>query len=127
MPDPDSVAGYKDILTGSHYAPGQGDGAAQIAGSSAPELKSLLGIAVGTLVIAALYFGKEVLIPITLAVMLSFVLSPVVNFLQRLRLPQKAAGAKIIVGLAGQRDTTMRFFAMRVMLTMSPCLPLRTW
>ncbi|RZL28703.1 MAG: AI-2E family transporter, partial [Sphingomonas sp.] len=39
-----------------------------------------------TLVIAALYFGQEVLIPITLAVMLSFVLSPVVNMLQKLRL-----------------------------------------
>ena len=86
MPDPDNVSGYKDILTGSHNAPVLDAGAAQIVGSSAPELKSLLGIAVGTLVIAALYFGKEVLIPITLAVMLSFVLSPVVNFLQRLRL-----------------------------------------
>ena len=92
MQDPDNVAGYKDILTGSHDAPAQGDGAAQIAGSSAPELKSLLGIAVGTLVIAALYFGKEVLIPITLAVMLSFVLSPVVNLLQRLRLWRAPGG-----------------------------------
>ena len=107
MPDPDNVAGYKDILTGSHDAPAQGGGAAQIAGSSAPELKSLLGIAVGTLVIAALYFGKEVLIPITLAVMLSFVLSPVVNFLQRLRLWRAPAviltvlAALALLGLVG--------------------------
>ena len=86
MPNPDNIAGYKDILTGSHEAPTGGSGAAQVPPASAPELKSLLGIVVGTIVIAALYFGKEVLIPITLAVMLSFVLSPVVNFLQRLRL-----------------------------------------
>ena len=86
MTNPDNVSGYQDILTGSHDAPAVADGAARVAGSAAPELKSLLGIAVGTLVIAALYFGKDVLIPITLAVMLSFVLSPVVNFLQRLRL-----------------------------------------
>ena len=86
MPNPDNIAGYKDILTGSHNAPTGGSGAAQVPSASAPELKSLLGIVVGTIVIAALYFGKEVLIPITLAVMLSFVLSPVVNFLQRLRL-----------------------------------------
>ena len=86
MTDLDNVAGYQDIVTGSYDAPAPSDGAAQVRGSSAPELKSLLGIAVGTLVIAALYFGKDVLIPITLAVMLSFVLSPVVNLLQRLRL-----------------------------------------
>ncbi len=53
---------------------------------ASPELKSLLGVAVAALCVAALYFGRDVLIPIMLAVMLSFVLSPVVNFLQRLRL-----------------------------------------
>ena len=107
MTNPDNVAGYRDILTGSQDAPASNDGAAQIAGASAPELKSLLGIAVGTLVIAALYFGKEVLIPITLAVMLSFVLSPVVNFLQRLRLWRAPAviltvlAALALLGLVG--------------------------
>ena len=82
----DSVAGYKDVVTGSRDAPPEDGGAAQIKPTSAPELKTLAGVAVGTLVIAALYFGQDVLIPITLAVMLSFVLSPVVNFLQRFRL-----------------------------------------
>ncbi|RZL84333.1 MAG: AI-2E family transporter [Sphingomonas sp.] len=86
MSNLDSVAGYKDVVTGSREAPADTLGAAQIAPASAPELKTLAAVAVGTLVIAALYFGQEVLIPITLAVMLSFVLSPVVNFLQRLRL-----------------------------------------
>jgi predicted PurR-regulated permease PerM len=86
MSNLDSVAGYKDVVTGSREAPADTPGAAQIAPASAPELKTLAAVAVGTLVIAALYFGQEVLIPITLAVMLSFVLSPVVNFLQRLRL-----------------------------------------
>jgi predicted PurR-regulated permease PerM/methylmalonyl-CoA mutase cobalamin-binding subunit len=82
----DNVAGYKDVVTGSRDAPADTPGAAQIIPTSAPELKTLAGIAVGTLVIAALYFAQDVLIPITLAVMLSFVLSPVVNFLQRFRL-----------------------------------------
>ncbi|RZM25746.1 MAG: AI-2E family transporter, partial [Sphingomonas sp.] len=86
MSNLDSVAGYKDVVTGSREAPADNPGAAQVTPASAPELKTLAGVAVGTLVIAALYFGQEVLIPITLAVMLSFVLSPVVNFLQRLRL-----------------------------------------
>lgn len=86
MSNLDSVAGYKDVVTGSREAPADAPGAARIAPASAPELKTLAAVAVGTLVIAALYFGQEVLIPITLAVILSFVLSPVVNFLQRLRL-----------------------------------------
>jgi len=83
--DLDNVAGYQDIVTGSRDTPDD-SGATQVRGSSVPELKSLLGIAVGTLTIAALYFGRDVLIPITLAVMLSFVLSPVVAMLERLRL-----------------------------------------
>lgn len=86
MSNGDNVAGYKDVITGSRDAVPAPEGAAQIRPVSAPELKTLAGVAVGTLVIAALYFGQEVLIPITLAVMLSFVLSPVVNMLQKLRL-----------------------------------------
>ena len=84
MNELDDVAGYQNVITGEH---GEAEpGAVQVNAASSPELKSLLGIAVGTLSIAALYFGKDVLVPITLAVMLSFVLSPIVAMLQRLRL-----------------------------------------
>jgi len=79
------VAGYEDPLTGTQGSPPP-PGAAQISAVGAPELKSLLSIAVAAVVIAALYFGHDVLIPIVLAVLLSFVLSPVVGFLERLRL-----------------------------------------
>lgn len=85
MADRDEIAGYQDVVSGSHMPPAD-PGAVQIAAASSPELKSLLGIAVGTLTIAALYFGKDVLVPITLAVMLSFVLSPIVALLERWRL-----------------------------------------
>lgn len=84
MTEPDNIAGYQDILTGSHDAPATPHNGAHAAPAGVPELKALLGIAVGTLAVAALYVGREVLIPIMLAVMLSFVLSPVVNALQRL-------------------------------------------
>ena len=86
MSDADKIAGYQDVVSGSRDAPPEDAGAARVAPVSAPELKTLAGVAVGTIVVAALYFGQEVLIPITLAVMLSFVLSPVVAALQRLRL-----------------------------------------
>ncbi len=45
-----------------------------------------LGIIVAIVVVAALYYGRDVLIPITLAVLLSFLLSPLVELLRRARL-----------------------------------------
>jgi predicted PurR-regulated permease PerM len=42
-------------------------------------------------VIAALYFAQEVLIPLALAALLSFLLAPLVKRLERLRLPRAAA------------------------------------
>lgn len=43
------------------------------------------------LAIAALYFGREFFIPFTLAALLSFALSPVINRLRRWRVPRVAA------------------------------------
>jgi len=97
--DPENVAGFRDVLTGASHQPSQG--AAQVSSASAPELKSLLGIVVGTLVVAALYLGQDVLIPITLAVMLSFVLSPVVAFLQKARLPRAPAVIATVLAALG--------------------------
>ena len=48
------------------------------------ELRGLLGLAIGTVIVAALYIGREILIPITLAVLLSFVLAPLADLLRRL-------------------------------------------
>ena len=50
-----------------------------------PGVQGLLSLAVGVVVIAALSLGREVLIPITLAVLLSFVLAPLVRLLRRFR------------------------------------------
>ena len=57
-----------------------------IAAAEIPTQGSLLTLAVGVVVIAALYFAREVLIPITLAILLSFVLAPLVDRLRRLHL-----------------------------------------
>src|SRR5277367_2212955 len=58
---------------------------------------SVMPILVGIVVVAALYFGREVLVPIALAVLLSFILSPFVRLLQRWYLPRVVAVA--VVGL----------------------------
>ncbi len=42
-------------------------------------------------IIAGLYFGRELIMPLVLAVLLAFVLAPAVRLLRRLRLPQTAA------------------------------------
>ena len=48
----------------------------------------LTGVVVGVVVIAALYFGKEVLLPVTVAILLSFILSPLVKLLRRISIPR---------------------------------------
>ena len=66
---------------------------------STPSYQTLTGLGVGVTVIAALYFGKDILLPITVAVLLSFVLSPLVGTLRRLRIPRVVA-VVFSVGLA---------------------------
>jgi predicted PurR-regulated permease PerM len=63
----------------------------QVEPPSAPNNRVLTGLVVGVVTIFALYFGKDVLLPVTLAVLLSFVLSPLVTLLRRIRLPRAVA------------------------------------
>ncbi|GBU18518.1 MULTISPECIES: AI-2E family transporter [Methylobacterium] len=49
---------------------------------------SILAVAV---IIAGLYFARDILIPIAIAVLLAFVIAPLVNLLRRIRLPRVAA------------------------------------
>ena len=58
----------------------------QITPAETPSLRSLLTVAVSVVVVAGLYFGRSVLIPITLAMLLSFLLAPLVNLLRRVHL-----------------------------------------
>jgi predicted PurR-regulated permease PerM len=51
-----------------------------------PTVPAIMTLLVGVVVIAALYFGRDVFIPIVVAVLLSFVLAPFVDFLRRFRL-----------------------------------------
>jgi len=66
--------------------------------SIAPSRPSALTpILLGVVIVAALYLGREVLVPIALALLLSFVLAPLVRQLQRWRFPRVLA--VLIVGL----------------------------
>lgn len=59
---------------------------AGVAAAEAPGYQSLSSLAYGVVIIAALYIGREVLIPIALAILLSFLLAPLVRLLRRIHL-----------------------------------------
>ncbi len=64
---------------------------ARVPAAEAPRGEGTLGLLVAVVVVAALYLGRDVLVPITLAVLLSFLLAPLVNLLRRLHLPRVVA------------------------------------
>ncbi len=59
---------------------------------------ALTSVWLGVVVVAALYFCREVLVPIALAILLSFVLSPLVRLLHRWRFPRGVAVAVVGFG-----------------------------
>ncbi|HEV7321757.1 MAG TPA: AI-2E family transporter [Ensifer sp.] len=54
-------------------------------------------VAIGAFIVAALYFGREVFVPVALAVLFSFVLAPLVKGLQRLRVPRALAVTTVVL------------------------------
>jgi predicted PurR-regulated permease PerM len=64
---------------------------AGIPATEVPRPQGLLVLLVAVVVVVAFYLAKTVLIPITLAVLLSFVLGPVVALFRRIHLPKVAA------------------------------------
>lgn len=65
------------------------------------ELMALLG-AVATailtvIIISMLYFGRDIFVPVALAILLSFVLAPLVGMLQRIHVPRGLAVVSVVV------------------------------
>jgi predicted PurR-regulated permease PerM len=73
----------------------------EVPAAETPKPEALFGLATGVVVVSALYLARDVLIPITLAVFLTFFLAPIVKLLQRARLPKVAAVAvSVLLALA---------------------------
>src|SRR4051812_40356662 len=64
---------------------------------SPPEGSALTAVLISVVVVAALYFGREVLVPIALAGLMSFVLAPPVRLLQGLRVPRTLAVMAVVL------------------------------
>ena len=54
-------------------------------------LAVLQGLLIAAIVVATLYFGREVLLPLTIAILISFVLTPPLIFLRRIKVPRVLA------------------------------------
>jgi len=77
-----------------------------------PSQRSLMTLAVSVVVIGALYFGREVFVPIVIAVLLSFVLAPLVNLLRRIhlgRVPAVIAAVVLALGIIGSLGAVIGF------------------
>jgi hypothetical protein len=86
--------------------PGAFDGPeADDATGSAPRLRRMLitslTLLCAALVVAGLHFGADILVPLTLAALLGFVLDPLVNRLTRWRWPRALAVTVVMLFTAG--------------------------
>jgi predicted PurR-regulated permease PerM len=87
------VTAGDDVETGFAERRRRALGTATGAGSHLPALLT------GAIVVSALYLGRDLLVPLVLAVLLAFVLAPLVRLLQRLGVPR--GGAVLLAVLAG--------------------------
>ena len=59
-------------------------------------LSAVSSAILAVIIVATLYFGREIFVPVALAILLSFVLAPVVNLLQRIRIPRAVAVVSVV-------------------------------
>ncbi|MFC7053520.1 AI-2E family transporter [Hansschlegelia quercus] len=69
----------------------------EVGGLDSPLVRAASAAIVGTVVVAILYVGRDVLIPIALALLLSFVLAPLVGRARKLRVPRTPAVISVVL------------------------------
>ena len=75
------------------------------ASSSEARTATLQSLLIAAIVITGLYVAREVLLPLALAILLSFVLTPALVFLRRLKVPRVVGVAIDLVTVSvAQRD-----------------------
>ena len=94
----------------------------QALASLVPGLRWLVGLLIASVLIAALYFGRELLIPLALAILLGFLLDPAVTRLKRWGLPRMAA-TLVVVTLTLSVLIGMGFYLGKQVQTLSADLP----
>ncbi|RDI62604.1 AI-2E family transporter [Microvirga subterranea] len=77
-----------------------------------PGISGLMTLAVGVVVLAALYIGQDVFLPVVLAILLAFVLAPFVELLRRWRLgrvPSVIIAVLVTLGIIGGLGTVIGY------------------
>ena len=72
-----------------------------LASSSDARTATLQGLLIGAIVIAGLYVGREVLLPLALAIVLSFVLTPPLLLLRKIKVPRVLAVTIVVTTAFG--------------------------
>jgi predicted PurR-regulated permease PerM/GAF domain-containing protein len=115
--------GFEDPIEQGHLASlKQMNEPATLLTALLPEFKLMIGLLTAAIIIAALYFGRDILIPLALAVFLGFVLDPLVIRLKRLGLPRTIAVAVVTVSTLVLIGLTGLFMANQIS-TLSARLP----
>jgi predicted PurR-regulated permease PerM len=60
-------------------------------------LSAMATAVLAVIIVTMLYFGREIIIPIAMAILLSFVLAPLVENLQRIRIPRGLAVVSVVI------------------------------
>ncbi|MEA2836448.1 MAG: hypothetical protein QOD89_998 [Bradyrhizobium sp.] len=60
-------------------------------------LSAMATAVLAVIIVTMLYFGREIIIPIAMAILLSFVLAPLVELLQRIRVPRGLAVVSVVI------------------------------
>jgi predicted PurR-regulated permease PerM len=82
--NPGSPAASAQVVTGSFW-------------KVMSSMSSVAGAVIAAIIIGSLYFGREVFIPIALAILLSFALAPMVRLLQRAHLPRALSVSLVVL------------------------------
>lgn len=85
--------------TASGYPPQRTVHTATALDATVPSLRFMIGLVIAALVVAGLYFGRTLLVPLALAFLLSFVLEPLVAQLKRMGLPRLPSVIAVVMAM----------------------------
>ena len=92
-------AGAARGATASGYPPQRTVHTATAMDATVPSLRFMIGLVIAALVVAGLYFGRTLLVPLALAFLLSFVLEPLVAQLKRMGLPRLPSVIAVVMAM----------------------------
>ena len=101
---------------------GAGPQSGVVTPAQTPQRDMLTMLAIAVVIVTTLYVGRDIILPIVLAVILAFVLTPIVNLLRKLRIG-RAAAVVVTVVFALALMTTLTFVVASQVTQLATDLP----